>query len=57
MSDLSDPAFDAPGCPDCGVVLRDDAGALRCPQCAFTIDSEDTATPPSFIGPDLDDWR
>jgi len=57
MSDLSDPAFDAPECPDCGVVLHDHADTLRCPECPYAIAPEDDTTPPSFTGPDLDDWR
>lgn len=57
MTGLTDPAFSAPTCPDCGVVLHDDAAGLRCPECGITITAENTPTPPPFTGPDLDDWR
>lgn len=46
-----------PHCPDDGVVMRDDAGGWRCPECGHVQQAHDAGMPPEFEGPDLDEFR
>lgn len=45
--------FGAPTCPDCGIVLRDERGALLCPECGWAIPAPNVTMPPDFDGPDF----
>jgi uncharacterized Zn finger protein (UPF0148 family) len=44
-------------CPHDGVLLRDDDGAISCPECGYAIPAPRVEMPPEFDGPDLDERR
>lgn len=42
-----------PTCAECGVVMRDEPGGVRCPACGDWLPSDDVTTPPAFDGPSI----
>ncbi|WP_164478100.1 TFIIB-type zinc ribbon-containing protein [Microbacterium sp. ABRD28] len=43
--------IEQPRCPNCGVVMRDEPGAYRCPACGRVIEVADVPPAPVFDGP------
>lgn len=48
--DLNDPAFNAASCPSCGILLREQTDALRCPGCDWNVPYPEVEKPKDIEG-------